>query len=265
MRLNELLTKKCLFVGFNKQKSLIEGKLNATFVSWGKLDLSKASFYDVIFIGAVVKSRDKARELVKIANKNKIHLIMYGSLVEDNKIKQHKIFKSNDIDHPESISGDIKKISIAKITKLGFPVIAKTEEGEQGKGVAKLDNEKELANFISSNEGNYVFQQYLPNDGDYRLFFFNHKLLFTIKRSSQDKKEFRNNISLGGKQKFVKLPDNVIELASKIDKHFNYDFAGIDLIEHNGQWKILEINTSPQFIEKENIVIPEIIKYIKSL
>ena len=280
MRLRELLDydKKVIFIGFSKHRAFFKHKSNYTFIGWKDVSVMEdtgditlggkdVATYDFFFIGAMGKSRSKGAAIIDYAKKNHRTYLSYGSLTEDSKVVQHDTFIQRGFKHPKTVSG-LKQEQDAQNLKqqLGLPIVIKPEHGEQGKGVIKVKTLKELKEFLDQvDKKRYVFQEFLENDGDYRLFFFKHRLLFAIKRMSQDKNEFRNNISLGGKQVFISLPTDVVEFASKVDKEFGLDFSGIDLIEHEGEWHVLEVNSSPQFIDKEKYVIPAITKYIDRL
>ena len=275
---------KVLFISFSKYRTLLSKKLNCSFCKFadfdvdskGKISISGKdliSSFDFIFIGTVGKNKDIAKDLINYIN-GKIPYILYGEAMgnKSNKEYQYHLFKKLNIQTPKTILVKNKEDTTASklVKELGLPIVSKITDGSKGKGINKFNTEKELETFLLSGytpedeNKSLLFQEYIDNDGDFRLFFFNHELLFAIKRSSADKnKEFRNNISLGGSQKFVNVPKKLLKFASSIDAKFDMDFSGIDLIEKDDIWYVLEVNAAPQFINKEKIVIPKIIDYIK--
>lgn len=282
MKLQELLRyKKALFIGFSKYKKYFNG-LNIDYCKYSditedlKVNNNLITSYSFILFGAISKSAPIALKVKNSLDKAGIPYLKYGepeSHKNDDKIYQAQHFKENNINHPKTIVSKKENINVNKLEHdLDFPIVVKIPNGSQGKGVIKLDNIIELNNFLSEKDDTtYIFQQFLQNDGDYRLFFFKDKFLYSIKRTSNNKLEFRNNTSLGGNQEFVELPKEALSFATKIVKQFNLDFSGVDLIFHNNKWKILEINAAPQFASseedtvkfKEKLVINEIVKYIK--
>ena len=69
---------------------------------------------------------------------------------------------------------------------------------------------------------------------------------------------FVNNFSKGAKCVRENLNEEVIELAIKSSKLLNIDFCGVDIIEHNQKYYVLEVNSIPawkglQIVESANI------------
>jgi glutathione synthase/RimK-type ligase-like ATP-grasp enzyme len=74
--------------------------------------------------------------------------------------------------------------------------------------------------------------------------------MYCIKRKSKDdKKEFRNNQSLGGSAERSEIPKKAMDLAKKASKSMGFDISGVDLIKEKGtdNWYVLEENSAPQF------------------
>ena len=53
-----------------------------------------------------------------------------------------------------------------------------------------------------------MLQEYIPNDGDYRVLVLGEKVLGVMKRVSPNKEEFKNNYSAGGKVEVADLPED---------------------------------------------------------
>ena len=130
-------------------------------------------------------------------------------------------------------------------------MVSKITDGSQGKGVELQKTKMDLEKYLKKNkEETIIFQKFIENEGDYRLFFIGQDLLYTIKRKSKDdKKEFRNNYSLGGTVERIDLPKNATEIAKKASKVMGFDVSGVDLIKdkNSDNWYILEVNAAPQF------------------
>ena len=158
------------------------------------------------------------------------------------------------------------------IKELGIPLVAKITNGSKGKGVTIQKTESDLKSYLKKNKDQkIIFQKFVENEGDYRLFFVDGKLIFSVERKSSDReKEFRNNYSLGGTAKKANLTKKEIDLARKAAKAMKFDVAGVDLIKEIGsnRWYILEINSAPQFLFPDIVdyreVLDEFIKIIKN-
>lgn len=160
-----------------------------------------------------------------------------------------------------------------------FPIILKGSGGDRGTRVFKADNLEELEKLVrdlrktETEEGKrYMLQEYIPNDGDYRVLVLGKKVLGVMKRSSQSVAEFKNNYSVGGKVEVATLPQNILDLAVKAAEVCGLAIAGVDVAFRNFDMDkpvIWEVNKGPQFkgfMEATGINVPEeIVKYLVSL
>ena len=179
-----------------------------------------------------------------------------------------------------------------------FPIIIKGSGGDRGTRVFKADNMEELEKLVrtlrksETEEGKrYMLQEFIPNNGDYRVLVLGKKVLGVMKRSSQSLEEFKNNYSAGGKVELATLPQNILDLAVRAAEVCGLAVAGVDVMEkHNYELKItnyelgnqekmmsenpedyviLEVNKGPQFkgfMQATGINVPEeIVKYLVSL
>lgn len=174
-----------------------------------------------------------------------------------------------------------------------FPVILKGSGGDRGTRVYKAENLEELEKLVrrlrktETEEGKrYMLQEYIENEGDYRVLVLGKKVLGVMKRTRQKKGEFRNNFSLGGKVEVVDLPEKVKKMAVKAAEVCGLWVAGVDIIykskavpvgrqvesrksESKGEYCVLEVNKGPQFkgfMVATGIDVPrEIIKFLVNL
>lgn len=160
-----------------------------------------------------------------------------------------------------------------------FPVIIKGSGGDRGTRVFKPDNLKEMEKLVSklrkseTEEGRrYMLQEYIPNDGDYRVLVLGNKVLGVMKRSSQSKEEFRNNYSAGGKVEVAQLPEEVLQLAVRAAEVCGLMVAGVDVAFRDNDLNrpvIWEVNKGPQFkgfMKATGVDVPsEIVKFLASL
>jgi hypothetical protein len=283
MKLNDLIIQrnepKHLFIAFDlKQKQIKEYLPDALFVKWdaisirnGKLFIGKEPIesFTFIFVGLCGDNERKFALVREYITKSKVKSLTYGSsMTTSNKPIQSFRFESAGLNQPKTIIGKASELTYREIVKeLGLPVISKILDGSQGKGIEKHDTNTSLIKFLESNKSkDFIFQEFIPNDGDIRAFFFRGDMIFSIKRTAKAKGEFRNNVSLGGSQEFVELPDEAKRFALAVNNTFSMDFAGVDIIQHkkDKRWYALEINSAPQFINKDELVIPKIVQYIRS-
>ena len=98
------------------------------------------------------------------------------------------------------------------------------------------------------------------------------KVLGALKRSCQNKNEFRNNYSAGGKVEVAELPQEIYEMAIRAAKTCGIAIAGVDVAFRDKERKrpvVWEVNKGPQFkgfMKATGIDAPaEIVKYLSSL
>ena len=92
----------------------------------------------------------------------------------------------------------------------------------------------------------FLFQEFLPTDGDIRVLVVGYKAIGAMKRHLVPG-DFRANISQGADAEKFQLTPEIIEYAEKAAKITNTEFAGVDLIESKGKFYVIEVNRSPQF------------------
>lgn len=134
---------------------------------------------------------------------------------------------------------------------LSFPLILKLSDTHQGKGVFKIENEEEAKKIISENPGKvYLFREFIPSDGDVRVFVVGGKAISAMKRTSA-KGDFRNNISQGGTGENFDLDNNfeIKDLAEKCAQTTGIEIAGVDVLidKNTNKPYVIEVNVGPQF------------------
>ncbi|HBP51105.1 MAG: Ribosomal protein S6 modification protein [Candidatus Shapirobacteria bacterium GW2011_GWF1_38_23] len=163
--------------------------------------------------------------------------------------------------------------------EFNFPVIIKGSGGDRGTRVFKANNLKELEKLVrdlrkTETEGGkrYLLQEYIENDGDFRVLILGEKVLGVMKRARANKNEFRNNYSAGGTVEVADLPEEVKELAVRAAKTCGLAVAGVDVAFRDFDMKkpvIWEVNKGPQFkgfMKATGVDVPtEIVKYLVSL
>ncbi len=159
--------------------------------------------------------------------------------------------------------------------KFSFPVILKTSQGHRGEGVYKIENIDDLkkkVDEITMHMKSCIIREFIPNDGDVRVFTVGYKVIGAMKRTPKIG-DFRSNISQGGSGEVFDLSKNkeIKELAEKTAKLMQTEIAGVDIIINKDTNKpyVLEVNPGPQLDGLETYTkvnaAKEIIKYFESL
>ncbi len=141
---------------------------------------------------------------------------------------------------------------LAAITKgvLKYPFIAKPDLGARGFGVALVKSSGDIASLVGIKD--YVFQNYIKNNGDWRVIVLGGRVLGVMKRIAR-KGSILNNVSQGGrtiKETDPAILQEVMRLATDATAVLKLAFCGVDIIrdETAGQFYFLEVNTAPEWL-----------------
>lgn len=175
-----------------------------------------------------------------------------GSL---NKLTQHWRFWENKLPHPRTLCfpRNHRFKEAAKMMekyKVYFPVIAKSTEGTRGEDNFLISKAAELKKLLKDAKTSFLIQEYIPNDGDYRVIIGEGKVLLTIERKALAHKHL-NNISQGGNAQVVdsrRLSRGVVRDIKKAAHIMQRSLSGVDIMFHSQtkQHYLLEVNRSPQ-------------------
>ncbi|MCA9379027.1 ATP-grasp domain-containing protein [Candidatus Dojkabacteria bacterium] len=166
-----------------------------------------------------------------------------------NKINELDRLIQKDIPHIQTVvAKHINMRLSSEIESWGYPIVTKPFNGAKGKDVIRHDVEGSVATIFTNNEDFVLVQPFIPNDGDYRVFVMNKKILGCMKRTPPEN-DFRANVSIGGRAIAYEMTQDMIDLSQKVIEAFPEDFLGIDLIRHQqtGELYVMEVNHAPQF------------------
>jgi len=152
-----------------------------------------------------------------------------------------------------------KKAALAKVFKSGnlpdgfkYPLIMKGDFAARGLDNYLIDDAKKALEVLkdADEDKEFVLQEFLPNEGDYRLLFIGtttDPLVFIRKGLPGS---HLNNTYQGGQGSFVSikdLPEDYIELGREAAISLKREICGVDLIVNKDTNKvyILEVNGTP--------------------
>lgn len=273
---------KILIIGMSSDGKLPELKKNfnnAMFVSWsdfciedGELKVrgELVSKFQFILIGAIGKNTEMNTCVQEVIRANNIGSFSYGTSSElNNKLLQTVKMKLGNVAQVKTIIATADKISAGTlIRELKLPLVSKIIDGSQGKGIEKHEDKASIEKLLKKDPSKiYIFQEFIPNDGDLRIFYVKDRVIYYMSRKSAKPSEFRNNVSLGGKFEYLEdIEAPAKRLAEAARKCMNFDVTGVDLIQHKEtkEWYVMEINAAPQFDGDElGSVIDAICLYIR--
>ena len=76
------------------------------------------------------------------------------------------------------------------------------------------------------------------------------------------KGDFRTNLFQGGVIDFDNIPRDAMELAQEFARKCNFNDVGLDLLENNGTWYLIEANMQygREGFKKKNMVLKHVIR-----
>ncbi len=157
------------------------------------------------------------------------------------KIKQTAVFKLLNIPHPETRTFFGKRQKNRITDCFSFPFVAKKARGSaRGAHVYMINNTEDLARYLTCYTPAYI-QEYLPLEKDIRVIVVGKEVRLAYWRKSR-RTNFRTNISQGGRILFDPVPQKALELALETALKCGWDDVGIDIIEKDGRFYVIEAN-----------------------
>ena len=157
------------------------------------------------------------------------------------KIKQTAMLQLMDISHPRTrvYYGRRQKNSITDHFR--FPFIAKIPRGSaMGRGVYLIRHQGELQDYLKITDVAYI-QEFLPSDRDIRAIIIGDRIVHAYWRIAPEN-DFRCNLAIGGRIKLDAIPTPALDLALLTARSCRWDDVGVDIIQHNGIFYVLEAN-----------------------
>lgn len=158
------------------------------------------------------------------------------------------------VSHPKTIFSFSGKDITNELEKMTFPVVIKPWIGGRGVGIVKADNPSIAKDFIELLEHNnqpIYIQEFVNNPKsekirDMRVFVVGDEPIGVFYREAT-LNNWKTNICNGGIAHKCKLDPIVGEMAVKAIQAINADIAGVDIIESEDGYHVLEVNVCPLF------------------
>lgn len=157
------------------------------------------------------------------------------------------------------------------VKHISFPCVYKECFGSFGRQVYLVNNRQELIDKIkTSDKCPFEIQEFIKTSfgKDIRVYIVGDTVIGGMLRQN-DNGDFRANIEIGGKASKYELNKVHIDIAKKVVKLLNLDFAGIDILFGENDEPILcEVNSNAYFNNFNKVfninVADYIFKYIKN-
>jgi ribosomal protein S6--L-glutamate ligase len=153
------------------------------------------------------------------------------------KVKTTALLIRSGISSPETLFSASREAAAAFIRKWG-KVVSKPVYGYDGIDVRLVSSPDELG------MPPYYLQEYVPNKRDFRVFVIDGIAVGAITRTSDT---LAHNIHQGGSGRPFPIDDAMQETAGAAARTVGVDYGGVDLLEHDGGYTVLEVNGTPNW------------------
>lgn len=133
-----------------------------------------------------------------------------------------------------------------------YPLIIKAVDGEKGKDNFLAYNRDEAARLLGEATVPMLLQQFIPNDGDYRIGVYGNQARWAIYRRSGGTSHL-NNTSAGGSAELLsvaELDSAIITIAERAARAVELQISGVDVVKdkETGKLYIFEANQGSQIV-----------------
>jgi ribosomal protein S6--L-glutamate ligase len=131
----------------------------------------------------------------------------------------------------------------------GTPLVIKTLQGTQGKGVALCESRKAAESMIETLrtlDAHFLVQEFISeaNASDIRCIVVGNQVVAAMQRTGREG-EFRSNLHKGGTAVAVDITEAERQIAIAAAQTLNISVGGVDILRSNTGPKLLEVNSSP--------------------
>ncbi len=155
------------------------------------------------------------------------------------------ILEDEGIPVPRTVVAESMKDARKAFEEMG-DVIIKPLFGSLGTGMLRVDDEDLAYRVFSAVEfGNSIHyvQEFIPHgERDLRAFVLNGKVIASMERIGEN---WKTNIAKGGEARAHKLRPELKEVAVKAAEAVGCEYAGVDIIESEGEYYVVEVNAIP--------------------
>ncbi len=232
-----------------------ELKVARTDILWGEINLKD---FDGWYFRAVGNELEWSKLLQFYARKHSIpvvddYLLSEGPLRRFKSVMSWQLLDAG-IKYPKSSFVESLDDLENELKNWEFPLIVKMSKGgRHGMGTFFL---KELVDYknleeklsLKVDQRGFLIQEYIPNDGDFRVMTVGYKCIGGFKRMPTVEKLVLNQ-SEGNSVGLAEVPSEVAKVAEDAARVLGVEIAGTDLVisDKTGEVYLIEVNEAPQF------------------
>lgn len=226
----------------------------------------RASDYEAAYLTSYLNSLELASAAAIVLDANNVRYVdrQLENAVSASKLTEYARLAAAGVAIPDTNAGTAGALleGLDKaLLPLEYPLILKRADADRGLDNFKISSETRLREVLSSYEATslWIIQTFIPNDGFYRLTFYQDTLASVVFRAAHeradgnDEKTHLNKPKGGVNASLIdesSLPPALIEVSRNGCRVMKREFAGVDaLIDMTtGEPYILEVNYNPQLV-----------------
>jgi len=211
--------------------------------------------FDLFYFRAVGKATEWAGLLLLYAQMKKVPIVdeYLAEFGPERRLKSISgvFLAKNRVSYPQTSFVRNKENLLKEAERFKYPFVLKISKGgRHGLGTLLVSDKKVLERSIKGRieKTGFLLQEYIPNDGDYRLIVIGYQVLGGFKRQKKEKRLVLSR-SLGPSEGLKTIPKAVKEEAEKACQALKVEIASVDMVidERDGKPVIIEVNEAPQF------------------
>ncbi|MFP3216242.1 MAG: lysine biosynthesis protein LysX [Vulcanisaeta sp.] len=193
-------------------------------------------------------------------------------LIGNNKAVTLAILSRAGIPIPNTVIALSSNVAIKALDRIGVPAIVKPIHGSWGRLVSlagSLEDLHLLARHRDSMEnpqyGIYLIQEFIRKPGrDIRVTVVGDRAVAAIYRYAVNE-DWRTNTARGGRAEAVRVDPELEDVSVRATKAIGAYYAGVDVVESDGGYKVLEVNTVPEFKNVQRVTGVNVARHIAEL
>jgi RimK family alpha-L-glutamate ligase len=175
--------------------------------------------------------------------------------------------EKNNIPTPKTVICEDPNDALESFEEMGKDVILKPLFGSKGIGMCRLNDRGFAENVIYSlgrlNEVFYIQEFIEHNNRDIRILVIDNEAIAGMYRVSDN---WKTNIHAGARMEPIDLTNELKKLAVEAARVVKTEIAGVDIIESDDGYYIIEVNSIPGFTALQKVtdinIAEEIINYL---
>ena len=235
-----------------RELRMVDGK-----ILFGQMDMKE---FDGWYFRSVGSELEWSKLLQLYAKKNKIpvvdqYLSSEGPLRRFKSVMSWQLTEAG-VNYPKSSYIETMSDLEEYLKNVSFPLIVKLSQGgRHGMGtfwIREYEDLKKINDILMTRKGTrprgFLVQEYIENDGDYRVMTVGYKCIGGFKRQVKEERLVLNK-SQGKSVGLVSVPEDVALMAEAAAKALEVEVAGTDLVvsKKTGKVYVIEVNEAPQF------------------